>query len=182
MTSEIGHGRTAQRTPEATFLLETERLHLRPCGVEDVDLLQELWTEPEVRRFLFDDRQPSLEQARSFVDDSLANFEQHGYGLWLVFERKTDLLAGFSGLLGRSPGPPSLIFGTRPARWGRGYATEGASAVLRYAADVLRVGRLVADVDEPNEASIRVLEKLGMTRTRRTIVNGRPLLYYETGT
>jgi RimJ/RimL family protein N-acetyltransferase len=36
-----------------------------------------------------------------------------------------------------------------------------------------------ADVDEPNLASIRVLEKLGMARTGRRIVNGRPLLDFE---
>ncbi|MDQ3252964.1 MAG: GNAT family N-acetyltransferase, partial [Acidobacteriota bacterium] len=75
---------------------------------------------------------------------------------------------------------PSLIFGTRPQLWGRGYAVEAARAVLRYACDVLGLRRVVADVDEPNAASIRVLERLGMTRTRRAIVNGRPLLYYET--
>jgi len=38
---------------------------------------------------------------------------------------------------------------------------------------------MVADVDEPNEASIRVLEKLGMSRTGRRILNERPLLDYE---
>ena len=58
-------------------------------------------------------------------------------------------------------------------------SNQAASAVLRYAFDVLGIPQGVADVDEPNEVSIRVLERLGMTRTRRAIVNGRPLLYYE---
>ncbi|NJL99522.1 MAG: N-acetyltransferase, partial [Synechococcaceae cyanobacterium SM2_3_2] len=43
----------------------------------------------------------------------------------------------------------------------------------------LELERVEADVDEPNKASIRVLETLGMSRTRRAIVNERPLLYYE---
>ncbi|MEP0746975.1 GNAT family N-acetyltransferase [Trichocoleus sp. AS-A1] len=88
-------------------------------------------------------------------------------------------MAGFAGLLQSSEEVPSLIFGTRPHLWGRGYATEAASAVLRYAFDVLGIEQVVADVDEPNEASIRLLERLGMSQTRREIVNGRPLLYYE---
>jgi RimJ/RimL family protein N-acetyltransferase len=160
-------------------LLLTDRLRLRPCQVNDLDCLHELWTEVDVRQFLFDDRQISREEAQAFVDTSVANFTNHGYGLWLCFEQQSDLTVGFVGLLHSSQGPPSLIFGIRPQLWRRGYATEAASAVLRYAFDVLGLERVVADVDEPNKASIRVLEGLGMSQTRRAIANGRPLLYYE---
>lgn len=159
--------------------LHTDRLRLQPCKIDDLDSLHELWTETDVRRFLFDDRQISRKEARLFVNASAANFTNRGYGLWLFFEDQHDLIAGFAGLLDSSQGPPSLIFGTRPQLWGRGYAKEAARAVLRYAFDVLGLERAVADVDEPNEASIRVLEALGMSQTRRAIVNGRPLLYYE---
>lgn len=162
-----------------THLLTTERLRLRPCQSDDLDSLHELWTEADVRRFLFDDRQISHSEARSFVAASATNFTERGYGLWLFFEHQSDLIAGFAGLLGSSQEPPSLIFGTRPQLWGRGYATEAASAVLRYAFDVLGIESAIADVDEPNIASIRVLEALGMSRTRRAIVNGQSLLYYK---
>ncbi len=111
---------------------------------------------------------------------SEASFVDYRYGLWLSFEDQSELIAGFAGLLHSSEGPPGLIFGTRPQLWGRGYAGEAARAVLRYACAVLGLKRVVTDVDEPNAASIRVLERLGMMRTRRAIVNGRPLLYYET--
>lgn len=162
-----------------TPLLHTDRLRLRPCRIDDLDSLHELWTEADVRRFLFDDRQISEEEARSFIDASAVNFTERGYGLWLFFEHQSDLIAGFAGLLHSSQEPPSLIFGTRPQLWNSGYAREAARAVLRYAFDVLGTERVVADVDEPNEASVRVLEALGMSLVRRAIVNGRPLLYYE---
>lgn len=162
-----------------TYLLQTERLRLRPCHSDDLDSLHELWTDADVRRFLFDDRQISREEARSFIDMSAATFTDRKYGIWLCFEHQSDRIAGFAGLLPSPEELPSLIFGIRPQLWGRGYATEAASAVLRYAFDVLGIEQVVADVDEPNEASIRVLERLGMSKTRREIVNGRPLLYYE---
>lgn len=162
-----------------TYLLHTERLHLRPCELEDLDFLHELWTEADVRRFLFDDRQISREEAKSFIETSVANFTNHGYGLWLFFENQSKLIAGFAGFLNSSQELPSLIFGTQPLFWGRGYATEAARAVLHYAFDVLGLECIVADVDEPNQASIRVLEKLAMSRTRQAIVNERPLLYYK---
>ncbi len=162
-----------------SYLLHTDRLRLRPCQLDDLDSLHELWIDADVRRFLFDDRQISREEARSFIDMSVATFTDRKYGIWLFFEHQSDRIAGFTGLLQSSEELPNLIFGTEPRLWGRGYATEAASAVLRYAFDVLGIEYAIADVDEPNEASIRVLERLGMSRTRREIVNGRPLLYYK---
>ncbi len=158
--------------------IHADRLRLRPCRADDLDLLHKLWTEAGVRRFLFDDCSISREEARSFIEASAENFADHEYGLWLFSEQQSELIAGFAGLLYSSEGSPSLIFGTRPHFWGCGYATEAARAVLRYAFDVLDLERVIADVDEPNEISIRVLDKLGMTQTRRAVINGRPLLYY----
>jgi RimJ/RimL family protein N-acetyltransferase len=138
-----------------------------------------------MRRFLFDDQIISLEEARSFIVASQSSFAERGYGLWLFFEQprivppEIEPIAGFAGLLDSSEASPSLIFGTAPQLWQRGYAREAAAAVLRYAFDQRGLKRVIADVDEPNIASIRVLEALGMRQTRRSIVNDRPLLYYE---
>lgn len=159
-------------------ILETAGMQLRPCGIEDLASVHQLWTDDGVRHFLFDDRAISLDEARSFVEASLANFEQYGYGLWLVFERGSGRLAGFAGFLRSDGEEPNLIYGIRPDLWGRGYATEAAGAVLRYALGDLALPGVRADVDEPNAASVRVLEKLGLKRTGRAVVNGRPLLYF----
>lgn len=159
-------------------LLHTTRLSLRPCQLSDLDSVYPLWTDAEVRRFLFDDRQISYEEARSFIEASALSFTHHGYGLWLFFERDGTDIVGFVGLLHSSPSP-SLIVGTCPHLWGRGYAKEAARAVLRYAFDTLGLVRVVADVDAPNQASIRVLEALGMSQCLSAIVNDPPLLYYE---
>ncbi|MBD1891468.1 MULTISPECIES: GNAT family N-acetyltransferase [unclassified Coleofasciculus] len=160
-------------------VLETSRLQLRPCQIEDIQLIHTLWTSDRVRSFLFDNRVISSDEAESFVEDSIANFEQHGYGLWLIFMRDLEYLVGFAGFLPSEEGTPSLIYGVHPDRWGYGYATEAASAVLGYALDTLSLPKVRADVDEPNIASVRVLEKLGMRQTGREVVNEHPLLYFE---
>lgn len=159
--------------------LETTRLQLRPCQIKDIQLVHALWTNDHVRYFLFDNRVISPDEAQSFVEDNLANFEQHGYGLWLVFARDNDSLIGFAGFLPSEEGTPSLIYGVHPDRCGYGYATEAASAVLSYALEKLALPKVRADVDEPNIVSVRMLEKLGMRRTGRAVVNGHPLLYFE---
>lgn len=162
-----------------SHLLRTERLNLRSCQISDLVAVHQLWIEADVRRFLFDDRQISTEEAQSFIEASVESFASHGYGIWLFFEHQSDQVAGFSGLLHSLQSSPSLIFGTRPQLWGRGYAKEATLSVLCYAFDVLGLEKVEADVDEPNQASIRVLETLGMSRIRRESVKKRPLLYYE---
>lgn len=160
--------------------LQTNRLNLRPCQIGDLDPVHSLWTHPEVRRFLFDDRAIDRQEARTFIEASLNSFSVQGYGIWLCFEKNSDRLAGFSGLLQFSPEqPPSLIFGLHPHFWGRGYAQEAANSILRYAFEELNLEKIIADADEPNRASIRVLNALGFCPLNSAIANERPLLYYE---
>lgn len=163
--------------PDPRFL-ETAALELRAATLADLDDLHRLWTHPEVRRYLFDDRVVSREEAHGVLERSDLSFREEGYGLWISFEKESREPAGFAGFLQSPGGEPNLIFGTRPDRWGRGYARAAAAAVVAYAFEVLGLPRIVADVDEPNLASIRVLERLGMYRTGGAVIKGRPLLYY----
>lgn len=160
--------------------LETSRLRLQPCRIEDIEQIHALWTNEHVRRFLFDDRVISRAEARSFVEASLANFERCGYGLWLIFARDNNHLVGFAGLLRSEEEAPNLIYGIVPDFGSEGYATEAAGRVMRYALETLALAKVQADVDEPNVESVRVLEKLNMKRVNRAVVGGRPLLYFET--
>lgn len=159
--------------------LETTRLRLQPCRMEDLEAVYKIWTDQHVRHFLFDDKVISIDEARSFVEGSLENFAKHQYGIWLVFARGDESLIGFAGFLRLAEDVPNLIYGIHPDFCGKGYATEAATAVLSYALENLALPLVKADVDEPNILSIRVLEKLGMRRTGGTIVAGRPLVNYE---
>lgn len=159
--------------------LETPRLALRPSAASDLDRVHALWTDPHVRHFLFDDRVLSREEAASHLRTSVESFGRRGYGLWLVCERGSPAIVGFTGLLHQEEAAPQLLYGFRREHCGRGYATEAARAVLGHAFRRLALPRVAADVDEPNVASVRVLEKLGMTPTGRRFEEGRPLLDFE---
>jgi RimJ/RimL family protein N-acetyltransferase len=52
-----------------------------------------------------------------------------------------------------------------PGVWGRGYATEALETVIDYAFGALRLPRVMAVVDGPNDASHRLVERLGFTAT-----------------
>jgi [ribosomal protein S5]-alanine N-acetyltransferase len=159
--------------------METGRLELRPCRMDDLQIIHQLWTNDHIRHFLFDNQIISLDEARTFVERSIISFRESGYGVWLVHLRGNDQPIGFAGFLRSGETEPSLIYGIHPDHVGNGYATEAAGAVLNYGLRELRLPKVRADVDEPNRISMRVLEKLGMKQVERKIINGHWLLDYE---
>ncbi len=161
------------------YRLETRRLRLRPYGVEDVDGLHRLWTDPEVKRYLWDDDVISRERAESVVRESIACFEAHSFGQWVVLPRRGETLIGFCGF--RFFGDKrevELLYGIAPAYWGQGLATEAAGAVLRFGFEECGFDRVYAGADPPNAASFRVMEKLGMEFVGRRHVDGLEAIYY----
>ena len=147
--------------------LTTARLRLRPAGSTDTDALHALWTDPKVRRWLWDDDVIPRATVEAVIADGAASFAAHGYGHWLVVD-DTDGVVGFCGLRRVvDGGEVELLYALAPAFWGKGYATEAARAVLAHGFDRVGLGRIVAQTDVPNAASVRVLERLGMTRERR---------------
>jgi RimJ/RimL family protein N-acetyltransferase len=77
--------------------IETARLRLRPFRLDDVDVLHRLWTEPEVRQYLWDGDVIKRERVESMVKTSLKSFADHGFGLWAVLPRDENILIGFCG-------------------------------------------------------------------------------------
>jgi ribosomal-protein-alanine N-acetyltransferase len=161
--------------------IHAPRVRLRPYTLEDVDDLYRLWTDPEVRRYLWDDVLISREQAASVVRASIACFETRGFGQWVVLPRSGERLIGFCGfrLFGDPPDEQiELLYGVAPAYWGQGLATEAARAALRFGFEECGFDRVYAGADPPNAASFRVMEKLGMSFSRRTHINGIEAIYY----
>lgn len=143
--------------------LNTSRLRLRPLGGRHLSRILEIWTLPEVRRHLWDDKTIGEERAGLEVARSKESFRIRGFGQWAVRRREKRKVIGSCGLL-LIPGSDQieLIYCIDPALWNNGYATEAAQAVVDYAfreADLtLLFGRCALD----NIASRRVLEKVGM--------------------
>lgn len=162
-------------------VLATARLTLRPWTLDDVDRLHALWTDPDVRRYLWDDVVITRERAEETVRNAIGSAARERFGQWLVLESTGGSLAGFCGLSRREPGADlELMYGLAPACWGRGFAAEAARAVLGYAFGTLGLARVTAATDVPNAASARVLERLGMRLTHRGTLNGLETLFYET--
>jgi [ribosomal protein S5]-alanine N-acetyltransferase len=164
-------------------LIETSRLMMRPFATVDVDDLNRLWVDPGVRKFLWDDQIIPRETAVAVVESSIDSFVTHGFGFWMICFKNATKLIGFAGLRhftedGGATSEVELLYGVAPEHWGKGIATESASAVLRYGFKERKLAHIYAGADPPNAASLRVIEKLGMKFARKAIVNGVEAVYY----
>lgn len=158
----------------------TRRLRLRPLEPADRDALHDLWTTPEVRRYLFDDEIVSRERVALEIEGSGTTFARSGWGLWAVLPREDPSpLIGFCGYREfYDPPQVQLLYGLDPRWWGRGLATEAARAMIRYGFEELGMERIVAATDAPHQASVRVMERCGLRFEKRTTIDGLNTLFY----
>lgn len=152
--------------PLPTPTLSTDRLRLRPFTDADADDLFALHSSAHVLRYW--DAPPWSERSRAdrFVA-ACRQMAQDGTGARFAIDRRSDAaFLGWCGLTRWNPDHRSAALGYcfHEAAWGRGYATEAAGAVLRWAFDTLDLNRVQAETDTRNLASARVLGKLGFVR------------------
>lgn len=146
-------------------VLETERLLLRPFTVDDAEFILALLNEPSFIRYIGDKNVRNLEQARQYIlNGPVASYERHGFGLGLVELRESHTPIGMCGLLKRDELPdPDIGFAFLPAFWKQGFGFEASKAVLDDARERLRVERILAITSLDNDASIKLLERLGFS-------------------
>src|SRR3954471_17293461 len=96
--------------------------------------------------------------------DGIPEGPEAAFGQRLVVERETGLVVGGIGLVGPpEDGRIEMGYGILGSRRGRGYATEAARALVQVALALPGVDEVVAGVDPANPASVRVLQKAGLT-------------------
>lgn len=155
-------------------VIETERLVLRRLSYDDCEFILELVNEASFKRYIGDKNVRNLDDARAYLRDGpIGNYEQFGYGMFLVKPRDSGLPAGISGLVKRPEfDDPDIGFAFLERFRGRGYAYESADAVLEYGFSRLGLQRVTAMVDPDNEKSIRLIVKLGMEYERKVRMPG----------
>ena len=160
--------------------LETDRLVLRMLRESDFDAYAEMCGDAEVMRYIGDGQPLARPMAWRNLAQMVGHWSLRGYGLWAAEERSSGALVGRIGFW-NPDGWPGFELGwmLRRSFWGRGYATEGARAALRYAFTELRQPQVISLIRPENAASIRVAERLGERRLDTTEVMGTPALVYR---
>lgn len=166
--------------PVQTTLLETERLVLRRYESDDLDRLDRLNSNVEVMRYIGDGSLRSREQSQAAIVRTRRNYDIFpGLGFWVAEEKPTRKFAGVFALF-YVPKTVEVEVGYRLAKsaWGRGLATEGASALVRYGILELGLERVVGLTHPDNAASQNVLMKSGLERRGMGHYYDRDLCYF----
>ena len=145
-------------------ILETERLLLRQLSIDDAEFMLELLNEPSFIQNIGDRGVRTLDDASSYIRNGpVASYTLNGFGLYLVVLKKTNESIGICGLIKRDGlDDVDIGYAFLPKFWSKGYAVESALAVKAYAKDARGLHRIAAITDPANEASIHVLEKIGL--------------------
>jgi ribosomal-protein-alanine N-acetyltransferase len=112
-----------------------------------------------------------------FIRSASNMLRELGYCQWALFHKGDGNLIGYCGFV--DDNEPEIDWRLAPELWGNGLATEAAFAVLKHGIDTLGFRRVIATVQAANLASIRVIEKLGMTLVRRFDRDGREVMLYS---
>jgi len=161
-------------------VLTTERLVLRPVAREDLDGYVALYADPEVVRYIGDGEVATREESAEWLERALDRNATLGWDLRTVRSRDGTFVGRCGIAVHELEHGPEREVGYILARehWGKGYATEAATAVRDHALGTLGLRRLVALIAVGNDASVRVAEKLGMAFEREVPFHGRTTRMY----
>lgn len=146
-------------------VLQTNRLVLREIEPADAPFILELLTDPSFLENIGDRGVSDLPTAANYIENTpRASYARNGYGLWLVESKETGEPLGMAGLVRRDTLPDAdLGYAFLPRHWSKGYAVEVCTAVRDHAMRTLGMPRLLAIVSPGNAASMKVLERIGLT-------------------
>ena len=145
--------------------------------VGDSQPMFNVYGDPEVMRFIPGGALPDVEAVEELLDEYVRAQAVEGFSSWGIVERAPGRLIGDVGFgIFEPTGEIEIELGFTLARayWGRGYATESARACLLAGLAQLRTERIIVVVDERNDPSLRVADRIGMQRIGSVVAHDGP--------
>lgn len=142
--------------------LRGSRVRLRGPSPDDTDAVFSLFSDPAVMRYWSRPPMTVRGEAEALIGEILEAFAERDKINWIIAS-KDDVAIGTCTLFrfDARHRRAELGYALRSDLWGRGLAREAASAALDWAFRTLHLHRVEADIDPRNEASRRILERLG---------------------
>jgi RimJ/RimL family protein N-acetyltransferase len=144
--------------------MDTTHLTGRSVGHDDLEFVRRVWNDERVAPAVGGPR--TDEQLNERIEHWTRHWQEHGFGMAVFHDRGTREPVGWGGLQHSTIGIGDCLtvgYVIAPEEWGRGYATEIATAAVAHAFGILGVDRVYASVLSTNTASRRVLQKAGLS-------------------
>ena len=165
-------------------VLESERLLFRDHEIADLDAYCEMEADPEFRRYVGGAPRPRDAAEERFRKGSHRDPADR-LRMWATVYKPEGRYIGRCGVYphftpsGPVPREGSLAFYLARAYWGRGLATEAGRAFVSFGFEELHLSRIVTAVEVGNDASVRVLQKLGFALVRTEKGDARSFYHFE---
>ena len=155
--------------------LQTDELLLKTVTTADIEEVARMWNYPH--------GSISYQEAQKAINDMCSNHKKNKIGqiyhlCFAVFEKvNEDKIIGWCGIGGKSNQEETVLFYAIDEQYrNKGYATQCANALLKYAFETVQLGVLNGGCDKDNIGSYRVMEKIGMIQNAFS-ESGNPLFY-----
>ena len=154
------------RVFQAFPYLETERLVLRRLHLADAESLFAILSDEQVARFYDDEAFTEISQAREQIEAWARGYDEWRVIRWGIVQRGTEKIIGTCGYYGfhRWHGRGSLGYELARPYWRQGIMTEALAAIIGFGFREVGLNRIQAVLMPGNEASEKLLEKLGFRR------------------
>lgn len=146
------------------YVIETERLKLREFECSDSEFIFRLLNSPGWLKYIGKRNINSLDDAENYIENVLREgYRKSGFGFYLMELKTTGEKTGMCGLVKRPVLDDTDIgFALLEEFENKGYAYEASLGVLGFAKNKLKLNKIAAITVSYNQASIKLLEKLGM--------------------
>ncbi|MBR2993107.1 MAG: GNAT family N-acetyltransferase [Clostridiales bacterium] len=154
-------------------LITTERLVIRPVEIDDCEAIHRYAGDPSIDMMMFLPNE-TFEETQKFVEFAVSEWaKEEPEDMEFVVLLNGEIIGGVN-LETEIAGIYEIGWIFREDMRGKGYATEAAKALMDYAFDVLKAEKVQAHCDSRNQASEKVMKKLGMT-----LVDDTAIRYYS---
>lgn len=160
-------------------MVETERLTFREFTEDDLELLIEQRSDPNVNKYLGGPERQNREALEKRIQFYISCYETHGFGMCSMLWKPTGEMIGSAGLQPlEDTGEIEVGYSLIKEFWGKGLGTESARGWLEFGFTTSGLERIVAVADVYNTASRHIMEKLGMKYEKTESHYGSDCAFY----
>jgi ribosomal-protein-alanine N-acetyltransferase len=150
-------------------IIETEQLVLKPIAEKNFQRLFEMYSNPNVMKYIYDGKIFSEELAKEKVADFDAHWHQHGFGMWMIYLKSSEKAIGYAGFRyfederDQFKNQIELGYIIDEPYWGKGYAKECIKACVDAGINRYHFQCVVATILPENISSINVATHAGLS-------------------
>ena len=163
----------------ANVQIDTDRLTLRECTLDDLDIIVELLGDTDTMQGYRGTSTPEF--AKDWLDGVVASWQEKGYGYWILFLKEIGEFIGIAGISDveiYGIWEAEAGYAIRKKFCGQGFASEAADACYDFALNRTDIDHIITVIDPRNSASIHLAEKYGLSFLKQSAKWGRTVHVY----